>query len=165
MKFEKTAELKNANLVMKFSGLIGEGADFGNYEFDKINSLIIDFSDVKLINSVGISVWVKWFYLAQTKNAKLNIHFLRCPKVLVDQFNNIPSFLPKNTLVRSFAVPMSCESCSSEIGLTLLEGKDYILNKTTNVYDIKLPNANCPTCGAPMTTDINAKRYFSFLKP
>ncbi len=158
-----TSELKNGNLMLKISGAIDEHFDFGQFKFEEIRALYINFSQAEAINSRGIVIWIRWFHDAISRNKKLSIFFMECPRVLVEQFNLIGSFVPKEAVIKSFELPFTCVACETQSSTMLIEGKDYALSEQSGLYDVYPPSMVCQKCGKPMELDVFPKKYFNFL--
>lgn len=159
--FAKATTLPNAVLI-EISGQIDEHANFSPIQSGKEVPLIFDLEGITRINSVGIRTWMVWF----AKNAVgRSVTFRNCPKVVVDQFNMVANFLPKNAKVESFYVPYFCESCSHEARVLLKAGVDFNQSSPGNESSFQLPKTpNCEKCALPMDLDVIEKLHFRFLK-
>lgn len=162
MDFTKIVSFADGNLQITVAGYLNEFADLGRHDFTKVKNLIIDFTQITMLNSRGVMTWFRWFGEARTQNKDLNIVFQCCPIFLVTYFNSVP-LLPAGTKVKSFAAPMYCSNCDTPANLMLLEDKDYYLNPATQKYEVKTPQCACPKCSSSMEPDFSPEKYFSFL--
>ena len=129
-----------------FSQAIGELPTFGKYA--------INFKALKSINSTGIREWIK----LMQKLTAVQLSFLECPKVFIDQVNMIQGFAPSNTKILSFYVPYFNESNENEKSVLLTHGKHYDDGKILDlpkVLDEK---------GEEMEIDVVEAKYFKFIK-
>ena len=119
-------------------------------------NLIVDFTKIKSINSLGVKNWV--LFLRALEEQKTNITLTGCPPAIISQLNMIPSF-KGNATVRSLFVKYICPKCthSEIIFLTLPEDFDLTLKKPkTKNY--------CPQDHSLLETEELEEEYFRFLE-
>ena len=142
----------NEGTVIKISGPIDEDAVFPAASGAKVT---LDLQGVTLINSCGIREWMNWLKHLD-KNSKIELR--HCPKVIVDQINNVDGFLPKGGAVESFLVPYYCENCG------ILSSKQYltadVVKKGASAID---KTYACDKCKAQVEMDVIPSKYFLFL--
>lgn len=134
----------------------------GNIDEDSVfpqlgvsSKLVIDFNDVRAINSCGIREWIKWITPLASVAA---IVYQRCPKIIVDQMNMVDGFLPRGSKVNSFYVPYYCEDSDKEKLILFSRDKDFSDDRITpphNVVDEQTGDA--------MEIDVIEAKYFKFL--
>lgn len=160
MKVESFVE-NDLQSELKLSGFLDEDADFKS--IPKINNklLIVDLSEVTMINSCGIRDWVNW---TKTLNSTTQIHIKNCPKFIINQINVLQGFLPPNSLVLSFYTPYFCESCNLEKNYLFQRGTHFQESTTDKEafvdYDLEVL---CDQCKTAMSMDIIANKFFKFL--
>ena len=146
----------NGITFVGLTGAVDEHASFPSSEnFTEIISL--DLTGVKVINSVGIRSWLRWFGEMPDKEFR----FVNCPKAVVMQMNMVDGFLPKNSTVESFHVPYYCESCDQELDVLFNTGKEVRVEDGEIV--IKYDSSHVCEDGSQAELDVNKDKYFRFL--
>ncbi len=134
-------------------GDLDEEAIFKDIELPNATEVFINFEGVKRIQSCGIREWI---YFIQP-HSKVVFHYLKCPKVIVDQMNLLEGFLPKGTIVESFYVPYYSEEFGTEKLVLFKFGIEFDengLRPPSNVVDEK---------GNLLEMDVMEEKYFKFL--
>lgn len=115
--------------------------------------IIIDFSHVSSINSLGIRHWIQW--LRTYPNPEYV--FQSCPQCVVDQMNSVSDFIPNKCSIESFFVPYYCEETGEEKQILYKLDEDYFLAKPV------LPKVIKDSAGNNMEIDTPPQKYFKFL--
>lgn len=160
--FSYKQKVDGANLHLSLTGTIDEDAQMPPVTAGSFKNVMIDMSEIKSINSIGIREWLKWIQPI-AENSKIT--FEKCPKAIVLQFNMVEGFLPSGANVLSFFVPYFCESCDREDNHLFTFGKDISV-KAGNVnitFDLKA-NGKCAKSPCESEMDVSAAKYFQFLK-
>lgn len=144
---------KNGNDYM-LSGSIDETFGQATGELPSFGKYTINFQGLKSINSTGIREWIK--LMQKLKSVQLS--FVECPKVFIDQVNMIQGFAPANTKILSFYVPFFNESNESEKSILLTHGTNYTDGKIVALPKVVDDN------GVEMEIDVVEAKYFKFLK-
>lgn len=148
--------LKNENnkAVVSIAGVIDEDMNFSSYSLGPYKEIEINLKNVKSINSCGIREWIKW--LGTSKQA--TIHFLECPKIIIDQVNMVQGFLPENGRIISFYVPYFSDELDLEKNILYSYGKEFTEEGVLNLEKITDENGN------ELEIDVVESKYFRFLK-
>ncbi len=146
-----TITKKDDHIILE--GIINETADFTAL-FEKCSDrAIIDFSQVKHANSIGIRKFIEALY-----STELFIEYIKVPVSVVGYINEISELLTENTTIRSCYVPFYCSSCDEE--------HDKLINIVEHIPDpenIKLPEFSCECGGGTLTMEEDEDAYFLFL--
>jgi hypothetical protein len=157
-------KLKWMDNQLVLSGSLNEAVDFDYIkseliEFQKIHpskTLKINFSEVKLANSIGISNWINTVAAIDT----VLICYTMAPKWLVAQFNMLPEFFCSRAVVESVEVPYYSEERDQEITKVLQLGRDFDLREEP--YSMEdFPNIELE--GAIYEIDVLPRKYFKFI--
>ena len=149
------------HLVLQFVGAIDELADFPKFPMEGFKSIVLDLTQVKSLNSIGIRNWVIW---RKSIPSRVQITFRMVPKPVIDQMNILDGFLPFNSLFESFQVPFYCDSCDLTTTHVFLKGKDFEPSTPDFQGEVRTRSHACPECGADTQPDVLESVYFSFLK-
>ncbi|MCB0391935.1 MAG: hypothetical protein KDD58_11630 [Bdellovibrionales bacterium] len=142
--------------LLKLEGHIDEDANLENIQNGNSSLLEIDFQKVAAINSCGIREWIKWL---KTIPADKTIHYINCPKIIIDQANMVAGFIPENGKIKSFYVPYYSEASETEKMILFTEGKDF------NGREINAPESiQDEATGEELEMDVIESKYFKFLK-
>lgn len=117
--------------------------------------LIVDFQNLKHVNSFGIKKWCQWMKQHNTVRTIILDH---CPYIFSRSFPIVVGMVGGNTRVRSLYVPYFSEKTN--------ERKD-ILYKHGEHFDDKGPKSVTPPVdrdGKPMVLDVEEDQYFRFVK-
>jgi hypothetical protein len=163
--FERISNVKAGVADLKMIGSINESAELSLILFQEIKTINIDLSGVTFINSTGILSWIEWFIYLQIRNKDIQINFFNCPKIIVDQMNNVKGFLPKGAKVKSFAVPFYCESCNKSITKMATLDVDYTEGSESFPGQIEIDPPVCDVCGQQSEIDYAPQKYLYFLTP
>ena len=160
MKIEHALEKEN-HFELALSGSIDEDAEFNAIPKIQKNLLVVDFSQVTMINSCGIRDWVNW---TKTLDSNVQVHIKKCPKFIIDKINILKGFLTAKSLVLSFYTPYYCENCDSEKQYLFERGvhfQEQTADKAAFVdYDLEVL---CDQCKTAMSMDVITEKYFNFL--
>lgn len=162
MSFSVKVDARPGKTHLVFAGPIDENVQLPNIGFPA--ALSIDLKDVTYINSIGIKMWIDWI---TPLGEKMNVEFHNCPKAVVLQMNMVKNFLPKNSTVVSFFLPLFCEACDREESILLKTAEDISVAMGDRINILKdLPEA--VGCGrgeaCEIEMDVIEKKYFRFLE-
>lgn len=161
--FQIRAQRENEKCVLLFQGPIDEDVRFDaiDREIGDVKTVVIDFADVTVLNSLGIRTWMVW--LRQWIGQK-DFVFRRCPKAVVDQFNVLSGFLPKGSVVESFYVPYFCDACTREQSILYRKDIDFKQARGESPAWVCEPkHVKCDICSEALELDVRLPIYFSFL--
>ncbi|MBI4576961.1 MAG: hypothetical protein HY722_11930 [Planctomycetes bacterium] len=114
----------------------------------------VHLAGVTRINSAGIRVWINTF---RAVPPSVDLDFLDCPQIIVEQANQISNFIPRGRIA-SFYGPYACAPCRAREGVLIhVEAHREELRRGV------APEAPCPRCGQPMAFREFETEYFAFL--
>ena len=131
------------------SGILDENSDLKALHGLK-GPLLINFKDVKRVNSCGVREWVN--LLGALPGIQMT--YEECPVVIVKQLNAVPDFQGK-AKVTSFFAPYFCKKCKKQAAKLI---------QASQVQDGKSEEPKCETCGEAMKFDSVPGQFYSFLK-
>ena len=114
------------------------------------------------INSTGVREWINWI---SPLSLQYEIILLNCPKTFVVQFSSVVGFLPDGVIIKSFYVPIYCDSCGTTDNILFILGKEVVeLDKgfSLNFSLDSLKVCKSPSCRVEL--DVSEAKYFLFLK-
>ena len=147
IKINQTSE----GTVLLFSGNMDQAFPFPDPAAINHSIVVMDFSELKLIDSVGIRNFI--FFMQALKADKLI--YRNCPCLLVNQFNMVKSMVTSRVVVESFYAPYYAPISHEEIDL-LITSKE--------VQRGVAPKRSHPKTGEILEFDDIDERYFFFLK-
>lgn len=154
-KFEIRSEKNNDLLNVKIVGGIDEDAVFPKTDLSGVRRMEVDFQGADSINSCGVREWIKWI---ETLPPGLQVEYVYCPSILIDQINMVGGLIRKDVRVQSFYTPYFCEACKSQTMLLFRSGKEFVGPK------LNLPaNVKCSKCQGSVEMDVLEAKYFKFL--
>lgn len=150
-----------SELFVNIIGNIGETCDVFHLDLTDVRILYLNFDKVNYINSVGVKNWIFW---TGSLSKPLEMHYAKCPPLIVNQIVLVKGFLPSNGLVDSFYVPYFCDDCSKEDIFLAEKGKHYAPGKSGGLVRTLIPDFRaCPKCGAQMEMDMVPDKLNKFL--
>jgi hypothetical protein len=153
-KFDLKIDKAGAEANVTINGVIDEDADFGPHKLEGVQKVTVYTGGIKSINSCGIREWIKWIGTA----GPVNVEYVECPKIIVDQINMVQGFLPKTGKVQSFYVPYYSEALDQEKSVLFTAGKEFNDQGLAEAPVIKDEEGN------EMEMDVVEAKYFKFLK-
>ena len=97
--------------IIYMEGTMYECSDFsGIFNNIEKETVKIDLSGIKRINSIGVLNWSKL-----VNNSNISIEYINCSTVIVEQFAIYTGFLGENSKVTSFYARYYCEVCKKEV--------------------------------------------------
>lgn len=141
------------HFTIHIAGLINESFLQKSLQIPLNKTVVIDFSEVTGINSLGIRHWIQWL----RTYAKSKYIFRSCPHCVVDQMNSVVGFIPDQCTVESFFVPYYSEESGEELQVLYQRNTDYFDHKTVTPKEVK------DSAGKKMELDIYPQKYFKFL--
>lgn len=159
-EFNMTPHMQGENLNLLFSGSLNEHAHFIDIKPFAAQRIVLDLDGINHLNSTGIHRWVVWMRKVVEQHPGIPLVFTRCPRLVVEQMNQIQDFMPDHAEVESIYVPFFCEGCRVE-KLELFEmGKEIaVQGKHVNLL---LPKVSCQCQGIEL--DVVVERYFKFIE-
>lgn len=152
-KFKLNVAQGDGQATIQLGGIIDEDANFDKIP-KNITNLVVNFKDIKSINSCGVRAWVN----IMKELSGSQVQYVDCPPVIVRQLNMVPSFLG-HAQVQSVYVPYVCDSCNSEFVIAAKQDQFQPGNVTVP------ENMNCPSCQkATAETEEPNDLYFAFIK-
>lgn len=149
-KLSINSRIAGDEVYVDLIGVIDEDSIFDKIKNLNMSKFVFDFNQVSMINSCGIREWIK--YLQELDGVE--IKYINCPQIIIEQVNMVHGFIRKGIVVESFFAPYFCPNCDTE--------KKIIL-KNTEVANSKAPVKQCNTCKSDLEFDAIEKQYFSFL--
>lgn len=141
---------ENGTQKVYIRGNVDEDAEFESLK--KIEgTLVVNFKDVKTINSCGIRTWVNFLKEIQGRQ----VIYEECPPIIVRQMNMVPSFLGSAKVTSIYAPYVSEDTDEEKLVL-------YTADKFT-APGFKLPETIDGEDGE-MELDGNPQQYLSFSK-
>lgn len=131
-------------------GEIDEHADFSPILAMSEKSMVLDLSDVKRINSIGVRQWME--FVNKLADNGVDVVFERCSVPIVQQLNMIASFRGRGVVVSVFA-PYFCQKCEHD--------HRHLIELNGSVPDLEA-KMMCPNCGAMLEFDDIAETYLGF---
>ncbi len=153
--FSYTKENKDSGTHITIAGTIDEDTILDDVFSEVLDTVVIDISKVKHINSCGIRTWVN---AMETLSSSKNVSFTECSVTMIRQFNMITNF-GGNGKVVSFKIPYYCEACNKEYDITI-STEEYL----GKYPDLNAPEYTCPSCSNRCEFDDLEDKYFHFLK-
>lgn len=129
--------------------------------FDELNQKLVqnctvhlNFSEVDLINSMGLSTW---FYFIREFQKGKKIIFVELPAFMINIINTIPRFTGSGK-IDSFYSNFICLKCHHEspILFTARKGSNFIKEKAERII--------CPECQGKMVLEDDKDHFYNFLK-
>jgi hypothetical protein len=142
--------------AIKFSGVLESEGLLTTVHVDSMDSVIIDLSAFKGMNSSGAREFIKWG--SRLRNPAIS--FVHCPKFFIDFVNSVPGFMPANSKIDSFYVPYYSEESSEEEMILFERGFSYGFE--TGKLEIFWPEVK-DTRGVLMSPDVVEAKFFRFL--
>lgn len=137
-------------LLVKITGNLDQGFPFPDPSSLKSETIIMDFDEMKLINSLGIRSFI--LFCEAIPASKLI--YKNCPCILVNQFNMVKSMITPRVRVESFYAPYFAPIAHEEL---------EILITPEDVKNGLAPKRNHPKTGEELDFDDLDERYFYFL--
>lgn len=137
-------------LLLKVSGNLDQGFPFPEPSILQSEKIIMDFEDMKLINSLGIRNFI--LFCEALPASKLI--YKNCPCILVNQFNMVKSMISPRVKVESFFAPYFAPITHEEL---------EILISPEDVKNGQAPKRTHPHTGEELDFDDLDERYFYFL--
>ncbi|MCB0389891.1 MAG: hypothetical protein KDD58_01300 [Bdellovibrionales bacterium] len=155
----KTAKDGNKYTFL-FEGMIDEHVKLPPMPEFVVEILIIDLNDVKMINSVGIRLWMEWL---KSIPSDTSIVFRNVVKPLVEQASMVKGFLPKGSKVESFYVPYYYEE-RDEVEMVLYkEHVDYEQATANKPGSYKVRELKHLDSGEEAELDVIEEKYFRLI--
>lgn len=120
-------------------------------------SVVFDLKKATSVNSIGIRTWVNW---VSEVSKKYQFVFRHVPQAFILQMNMVNGFLPANSKIESFYVPVFNEDTDEERDLLLKSGYDVAIENGEIVVKFDLEEK----AGEGWELDIIGLDYFQFLK-
>ena len=149
-RFKIDIENEGGKQKVFLRGNVDEDADFESIK--KITGdIIINFKDVKSINSCGIRTWVNFLKDLSGRT----VFYEECPPIIVRQMNMVPSFLGMAKVLSVYVPYVSDET--DEEKLVLFAADKFTASGFTVPDTIEDPSGE-------MELDGNPQQYFAFAK-
>jgi hypothetical protein len=138
-------------LRLSVSGGIDENFAPPAIDYAAFRELVIDWSGVDYINSLGIRAWISWNQLIPSS---LRLIYERCPPLVVDQMAQIASLVPPSLAVRSMQLAYWCPSCKTDSLVVFGAEKSGLLGPgDAGRVPAEVP---CSNCGKPAEAEDEA---------
>jgi len=148
-----------SQFVIEIQGCLNEKTVLPNLIRAKPRVLFFNFENVELINSSGIDIWVKWVKQIISHCFGLKLYFTMCPRIIIDQINNIEGFCPQGTCVESFFLPSKCQKYLD----VLIEKKPKVNGGSIQWEQFAIPDKKCEEKECEMSLDVLPNMYFGFM--
>ena len=143
----------STTFAIHIEGAINESFLQKSVRVPQQKKIIIDFTAVTSINSLGIRHWIQW--LRTYPNSEYT--FRACPQCIVDQLNSVSDFMPVKCTIESFFVPYYGENSGEEMQVLYKLNEDYFSNAPLTIKLVK------DSMGNKMEIDSHPQKYFKFL--
>jgi len=153
-KLQFNTQNDGSKMIINLLGQIDESFPSELSAIKISTEVTINLDQVKMINSLGIREWIK--FVGQL--SQLNVEFVKCPKIFIDQVNMVQGFITPNCKIKSFYVPYFNEDSNVEKNVLYVFGTDYgdgFLNVKPSVKGDD---------GSDLDIDVVEQKYFKFLK-
>jgi len=162
MSLELQFRPEGDDLLIELQGDIDEKVIFPQHKARLAQRIIFDCQNLHHINSYGAHIWSKWM---KGHDQRQQFVFRHVPPRVVDLFNLVENYLPRESVVESFYVPYECETCHYEESLLAHRGREYIESINQNPAKLLLPQEiNCPKCKHGMKLGVWESKYLRFLE-
>lgn len=140
MSFGSLRFVQESQVWYRFVGNLDERAILPVLEKEPI---CLDLGELKSINSLGISQWIKWTETAPS------IRLFKVPYFLIRQFTMVKGMLRPGLRVESVTLPFFCETCQKNASLPLdrAELERYKTEKDAVFTVAKLTECTQIPCG------------------
>jgi hypothetical protein len=139
--------------VLAIQGVLDENTEMPDFKFSKARDLMIDLNGLRAMNSVGVRRWIQWIH----KFGREEIYFRRCPRVFIDQLNNVSDLIPKKSIIFSFYVTYFSERLEEEKNTLYVRGTHYEKGSLLTAPEV------LDADGQEMEIDVMPEKYFRFL--
>ncbi|KYG70074.1 hypothetical protein AZI85_15405 [Bdellovibrio bacteriovorus] len=140
-------------LFIAVKGTLDEYSEFPEVTVTQNRDVLFDLQGFKSINSTGIRLWMEWI-----KNLNFRIFYFRhCPKVFIDQLNNVAGFIPDNSVIESFYVPYHSPVTDEEASILFRKGDHFVKGRILGMPEVLDSNFS------RMEIDILPEKYLRFL--
>jgi hypothetical protein len=140
-------------------GSLNEHANFPK-ALAGIETLKLDLRGVDFMNSVGITVWLRWLKESLALNPKISFEFSGVPYFLNRVFSEIKGMVPPKFKIKSLFVPYYCKPCDKNQTRLFTEGEEYEIQPRLSLVP---PMVTCAKCRGPMEMDVIKEKFFSTL--
>jgi hypothetical protein len=155
-------EIREDTVFLK--GFLDESVNFENLKNTLLKTqsslskgyLKINFSEVRMANSVGI---LNWLNIMESLN-DVSVCYSMAPKWLIGQINMVPQFMRNKAVVESFEVPFYCEEKDTETIQLFVVGRDIIIKKEAYTVEDFNPIVKGED---EYLIDVLPKNYFRFI--
>ncbi len=155
-------ETPHGIIEFQLSGSIDESTQFpDDFDFSNFKQVHFDFERIEFINSEGIKLWIQ-FVDSISENHEVRLVYSQCTPLIVNQINIIDGFLPKNAVVDSVFIPVSCELCDRSLNVPL---KMSLVDIEFDSILDRVETDRCnrfPVCKSAMEVDVIKEYYFRF---
>ena len=143
---------QGTNLELILTGDIDAQTNTAAIDVGGVERCIIDFGAVRMIDSAGVGVWVRFL---QTLPQDTVLHYHRCPTHLLNQFSMVaPLVDSRKTEIHSMFLPYFCTTCDEPFS-SHLEAR--AIDWTADPLGIAA--AKCPRCGEAAELDAEPEEF------
>ncbi|KHD89296.1 MAG: hypothetical protein OM95_03965 [Bdellovibrio sp. ArHS] len=140
-------------LQLRVQGVLDEYAELPVVTVAENRDVLFDLQGFQSINSMGIRLWIEWL-----SGMKFRLFFFRhCPKVFIDQLNNVVGFIPENSVIESFYVPYHSPVTDEEASILFRKGDHFMKGKILAMPEVLDVNFS------RMEIDVLPEKYLRFL--
>jgi len=131
-----------------------ETSDFGELAEQLTGKVVFDLKQVKIINSVGVSRWIR---LVRAIPQGVQYSFEHCSPAFCAQAGYVPALRGEGQ-ISSFFATYHCPACDAEVE------HELSLKDVGGAREPTPPGIACRACGEQMEFDEMPERFFFFLK-
>lgn len=156
-KIIKTGTMTEKDGIIFIEGMISANFDFVDLFAGPSYPIVINMKKVTLINSIGISLWLKGL----EQNPQAQIHIVETSPPIVNRFSTLPELLGDHNQIRLTSL-YACYFCEDDDyeEMTLYEdGTHYIWGQGMTQESEMI----CPHCSEVMEIDEVPEKYFRCL--
>lgn len=152
MKFKHDVIMNGDRVEIVLEGFLNESSDLPIFPAAK--QLIVNVDRVKMINSTGILVWIKWI----KHYADVPTTIDRCRPAFVSAANTVRNFLPPKVTIKSLYVPYVSEDGGEE--------EEILISIPEGTVDLAklVPENFTASDGKSFEADVRLENYLSFMK-
>jgi len=126
---------------------------------DPIKSVLLDFSGLQRLNSIGVRSLLS---LIQLIPEHVPVEYHNCVAEFIEQVNLLPFFLERGEM-KSLRIEELCPNSHASFKRNLLIGTDLIPSQDVMAQVRNIPKKHCSQCGSELEQSEVASIFYAFL--